>query len=390
MSDQKNEQYDPTANGTEPTIVTTQEQATEAMQPVDIPASFEPIPPSIPPKNQFDDHIPSKKSRSKWMIPTIATVCIIAVIIAIIIGWYTIDARKKLDAARADCTTSMKLAAEAKNAWTHLLSKETTVAASKITDKQVADAAVVDQLKNAMTGSRINDSIDCSTVTDTQSLQQAAEQNRKIAEAYEKQTTTLSTVVKTVIDSQQKKTLLDTQTMLNSKLNEARTLLANSDGKVQDTKTRNTLSDAINNADKNKTSTSIDQLNKLTNTLTTAIQTVNDSMTAKQKADEEARKQAAAAQTTPSTPLQNYSNNGYQSYTPTYGESQGTNTYNNPNNGNNSGLSSSPSSGSSDSYTTDNSAGQHQFWQDLNDGKTCSFGSTTGDSNFNDNPLTCQ
>lgn len=295
MSDQ-NKPYNPTANGTDTTIVTMQEQSTEAMKPVDTLASVEPLPPSIPPETPFDEHSTGKNNRPKWMIPTIATVCVIAIIVAFIIGWYVTDARKKLDAAHADCTTSMKLAADAKTAWTNLLSKDTTVTASKITDKQVADATVVSQLKTAMTGNSIKDRIDCSTTTDTNGLQQVAEQNRTIADAYKKQTTTLSTMVKTVMDSQQKKTLLDTQTILNSKLEEARKLLTDSDGKVQDDKTRTTLSDAINNATKNKTSTNIDQLNKLINTLTTAIQTVNDSVTAKQQADEEARKQAEAAQ----------------------------------------------------------------------------------------------
>ena len=379
MSDQ-NMQYEQTANGKDATSVISQEKPTEAIQPVDTLASFEPLRPSIPSETQFDDQSGKKKPRPRWMTPTIAMVCTFAVIVALIIGWYSIDARKKLDAARSDCTTSMKLASEAKTAWTNLLSKETTVKASKITDKQVADATVVNRLKKAMTGASSKDIVDCSTVTDVNGLQQTAEHNREIDDAYEKQTTALSTMVKTVMDSQRKKTLLDAQTMLKSKLDEARQLLTNSDGNVQDNATRSTLSDTINNADKNKNSTNIDQLNKLTNALTTAIQAVNDSIATKHQADEEARKQAEAAQATTSAPVPNSSNSGYPSYTPSYSENQGNNTDTAPNN----------DGGSSGSYTTDNNAGQHQFWQDLNSGKTCSFDSTAGDSNFNDNSMTCQ
>lgn len=322
-----------------------------------------------------------KKPRPKWMFPTIATVCTLTVIAALIIGWYSIDAREKLDAARSDCTMSMKLAADAETDWTDLLSQDTTVNAAKITDRQVADITVINQLKTAMIGNTIQDAIDCSTAADAHSLQQAAEHNRGIADAYREQTTTLSAMVKTVVDSQQKKTLLDAQTLLNSKLDEASKLLTTSDGNVQDVATRSTLSDAINAVDKHKISTNIDELNELTNTLTAAMQTVNDSITAKQ--------QAEAAQAATPEPTQSSSDNGYQSYTPSYGE-QGPNAYANSNNGNDSGTSSSPNSGSSGSYATDNNAGQHQFWQDLNSGKTCSFDSTIGDSDFNDNPMTCQ
>lgn len=383
MGDQ-NEQYDLTATGTNTTFVMAQAQLAEAMQPSDTLDLVESLPSSI----SLDGH-GMKKPRPKWMFPTITLVCTITVIAALIIGWYSIDARKKLDAARSDCTTSMKLAVDAKTDWTDLLSQDTTVNAAKITDKQVADTAVISQLKTAMSGSTITDAIDCSDSTDAHSLQQMAEHNRGIADAYKEQTTTLSAMVKTVVDSQRKKTLLDAQTLLNSKLDEARKLLATSDGNVQDNAARSMLSDAINTVDKHKTSTNIDELNELTNTLTAAMQTVNDSITAKQQADEAARQQAEAEQAVTPEPTQSSSDNGYQSYTPSYG-GQGSNAYASPNNGNDNGTSSSPNSGSSGSYATDNNAGQHQFWQDLNSGKTCSFDSTTGDNDFNDNPMTCQ
>lgn len=108
--------------------------------------------------------------------------------------------------------------------------------------------------------------------------------------AYDTDADNARTVLQTVQDDAQvvtdavnAKTLRTAQDALDRKLDEARKLLTDSDGKVQDNATRDQLQQAINNAGDD--TGDADKLNQLASQLQQAIDNVNASIQAKTDAD---------------------------------------------------------------------------------------------------------
>lgn len=136
-----------------------------------------------------------------------------------------------------------------------------------------------------------------------------------------------------VESSKTAKQVKDAKDTLNKTLADAETLYKDSEGKVQDDKTRESLKTAIDTAKKtvdNKKS-DVKALNAQKDTVANAVKSVNDSKTAKEQADmeakakaeaEEAARQAAQQQSQAQT--QTYSNTNYNR------TNSGTSTYNAP------------------------------------------------------------
>ena len=144
--------------------------------------------------------------------------------------------------------------------------------ASQITVKQVADAKTVDALAEALKANE-PDVVACvaDSKADYESKTSLIEKNTGWYGKHEK---SLENVVRAVNDSKLEKTVSD-----------AERLLKDSDGKVADAATRDELSKAVKARDADK--------------IAAASKKVNDSVTAKTKADEEAQRKAeeeAAAQ----------------------------------------------------------------------------------------------
>lgn len=168
------------------------------------------------------------------------------------------------------------------------------------------------------------------------------------------------------------KTLADAKQALQSTVDNAGKTYVDSDGKVQDNATRDSLKSALDAAKKVLNDDSVTTAQKYTDqkmAVDNAVKIVNDSITAKEKADAEA---AASSVATFGSPYSGSGSSNYSGETGSYYDG---------------GVSDPDIIGP---YTTDNEAGAHQFWKDLSSGKTCTFSSEAGDSDFNDNPMTCQ
>lgn len=129
------------------------------------------------------------------------------------------------------------------------------------------------------------------------------------------------------------KQVKDAKDTLNKTITDAETLYKDSEGKVQDDKTRESLKTAIDTAKKTVDNKKSDAkaLNAQKDTVANAVKSVNDSKTAKEQADmeakakaeaEEAARQAAQQQSQAQT--QTYSNTNYNR------TNSGTSTYNAP------------------------------------------------------------
>lgn len=125
------------------------------------------------------------------------------------------------------------------------------------------------------------------------------------------------------------KQVKDAKDTLNKAISDAETLYKDSEGKVQDNKTRESLKTAINTAKKTVDDKKADvkTLNAQKDAVSKAVKSVNDSKTAKEQADAEAEAEEAArqaAQQQSQVQTQTYSNTNYNR------TNSGTSTYSAP------------------------------------------------------------
>lgn len=127
-----------------------------------------------------------------------------------------------------------------------------------------------------------------------------------------------------VESSKTAKQVKDAKDTLNKAISDAETLYKDSEGKVSDDKTRESLKTAIDNAKKSSGDKKADvkTLNAQKDAVSKAVTGVNDSKTAKEQADAEAARQAAQQQSQAQT--QTYSNTNYNR------TNSGTSTYSAP------------------------------------------------------------
>lgn len=135
----------------------------------------------------------------------------------------------------------------------------------------------------------------------------------------------MSKVNKSKTDKQVK----DAKDTLNKTITDAETLYKDSEGKVADDKTRESLKTAIDTAKKTVDDKKADvkTLNAQKDTVSKAVKSVNDSKTAKEQADAEAKAEEAArqaAQQQSQAQTQTYSNTNYSR------ANSGTSTYSAP------------------------------------------------------------
>lgn len=173
--------------------------------------------------------------------------------------------------ARTDCSQAAKTLDASRATWERLL-KDAKAGAGAVRASQVKDAKTVDALKQAMGAKTPTGGTSC-TAGGRTDVEGAATAIRRAADAYDANARTLRTAVKAVEASKLDKTVADATKLLND-----------TKGKVKDEKTRKTLDKAIRARDEQA--------------ITKAVKAVNDSRTAKEKADAEARaeQEAAAAQ----------------------------------------------------------------------------------------------
>lgn len=222
-------------------------------------------------------------SKPKWLVPAIAAGAVVVLVGGGFAGWHAYTTHE-LDAAKTACAEAADTLRGKANDYNALVSGKAKDA-SGIAANQVRDAKTVDALKTALKATApeyegcVADSKD--------GLDAAAAKLDKQSKWYESHEAALTKAVKAVESSKLDKTIDDASALLKS-----------SDGQVQDAKTRDALSGAIKARD--------------ADAIAKASKTVNDSVAAKKKADEEAQAQAeAAAQAAAAQAAQSQASGGY-------------------------------------------------------------------------------
>ena len=254
------------------------------------------------------------RKRPKWLLPLIAVVCAVVLVVAGVVGWNMYRGAKLAEAKEACATAADGVRSQA-NEYNALLNGD------------AADAAAVkaEQVKATV---------------------KLGEQ----ADWYKTHEQSLSKAVKAVTESKAAKTLETAKTNLTAKLDEAAKLLTDSDGKVQDNTTRETLTNAIDAATRLKDANDATKIDKARKTLEDAINGVNASVQAKTDADAQAAAAAAAAaQVQAQSTYSGGSSYSGNTYRRTGGSTSGSNTYRGTTSG---GSGSNSGSGSTGGSTT--------------------------------------
>ena len=237
------------------------------------------------------DGVAENKKSGKKTVVAVASVAVVAVLAGGgYFGWKAYAGHQLADARQA-CVEASESYRKAVNGYSTLVDGDAATA-SQITAKQVADAKTVDALAAALKATEPK--VVACAADDRAGYESKTGLIEKNAGWYGKHAKSLENAVRAVNDSKLEKTVSDAERLLND-----------SDGKVQDAKTRDELSKAIEAKD--------------ADLIAAASKKVNDSVTAKTKADEEAQRKAeeeAAAQAQAQT-QQSYST-PRQSYTPAY------------------------------------------------------------------------
>lgn len=220
-------------------------------------------------------------------------------------------------------------------------------------EEQVADAQTLTVLSDAIDKAQAQTGVDSTganrwLVWEEMDAQAAYDADAKDAEDAMGR---LDDAMDAVIGSVDEKTLADAKQALQSAVDSADKTYTDSDGKVQDNATRDSLKTALDAAKKVLDDKSVTDAKEYTDQKTAvddAVKTVNDSISAKEKADVEAKAKAeaeAAASSSGSSGGGSYYGGGYTggstgySSTPSYSGNTGSsnNGYTAPSNGSSSG-----------------------------------------------------
>lgn len=271
---------------------------------------------------------PSKDGsrRPKWLPPLVAAVCAAILVAAGIIGWNAYSGAKLAEAKEA-CATAADTVRNNANEYNALLNGDAADAAA-VKAEQVKDSKTVESLGKELKASAPE--YEGCVAENAQGLDAATVKLNEQADWYETHEKSLSKAVRAVAESKAAKRLDDAKTNLTAKLDEAAKLLTDSDGKVQDNTTRETLTNAIDAATRLKDANDATKIDKARKTLEDAINGVNASVQAKTDADAQAAAAAAAAAQAQAQAQSTYS--GVSSYSGgayrrTEGSTSGSNTY---------------------------------------------------------------
>lgn len=234
---------------------------------------------------------PSKDGRKcpKWLPPLVAAVCAVILVAAGIIGWNAYSGAKLAEAKEA-CVTAADTVRNNANEYNALLNGDAADAAA-VKAEQVKDSKTVESLGKELKA--MAPEYEGCVADGKDGLETAIDELDDAAAWYEKHAGSLKKAVDAVNDSKLAKTI-DT----------AKTLLESSNGNVQDDKTREELSKAIEAKDEAA--------------IAKASKAVNDSIAAKQKADAEAKAKAEQEAAAQAAAAAAQSQRQAQSYTPSY------------------------------------------------------------------------
>lgn len=261
----------------------------------------------------------SEKSGKKR---TIMIAAVAAVVVFAGVGGYAYASNTTYDSYESQLESAKK--ADSKLVKT-LAEARTLVKATKETD--VLDKAVLDSLtKSIKTGDALKGVPTTSHATKwnlwgtTKAKASVVDDNTEANDSID----AINKAMRKVNKSKTAKQVKDAKDTLDKTITDAETLYKDSEGKVQDNKTRESLKTAIDTAKKtvDDKKSDVKTLNAQKDAVSKAVTGVNDSKTAKEQADAEAARQAAQQQSQAQT--QTYSNTNYSR------ANSGTSTYSAP------------------------------------------------------------
>ena len=296
------------------------------------------------------------RRRPKWLLPLIAVVCAVVLVVAGVVGWNMYRGAKLAEAKEA-CAAAADGVRNNANEYNALLNGDAADAAA-VKAEQVEDSKTVESLGKELKASAPE--YEGCVAEDAQGLDAATVKLNEQADWYGTHEKSLSKAVRAVAESKAAKRLDDAKTNLTAKLDEASRLLADSDGKVQDNATRETLTNAIDAANKLKDANDATKIDKAHKTLEDAINGVNASVQAKTDEDAQAAAAAAAAAAAQAQAQSTYSGgSSYSGNTYRRTGTGGSNAYRGTTSGGSGSNSGSGSTGGSASTTRPNLNGGH-------------------------------
>lgn len=273
--------------------------------------------------NENDEGNAKKPAKKTIIVSTIAAV----VVLAGVGGGYAYASNTTYDSYESQLESAKE--ADSKLVKT-LAEARTLVKATKETD--VLDKTMLDSLTKSI---KTGDALKCVPTTShatkwnlwgtTKANTIVADDNTEANDSIDAINKAMRKVNKSKTDKQVK----DARSTLDKTISDAETLYKDSEGKVQDNKTRESLKTAIDTAKKtvDDKKSDVKTLNAQKDAVSKAVKSVNDSKTAKEQADAEAKAEEAArqaAQQQSQAQAQTYSNTNYNR------TNSGTSTYSAP------------------------------------------------------------
>lgn len=318
----------PKETGEETTPVPFVEPDTESGSTTTPVPHAEPATEPEPDADTIDTTDAARRPRPKWLVPVVAGVTVVAIAGAGA-GGYAWWSGRRLSDAKSACAEASETLRVARNSYDALADGDAATA-SGVAVGEVADKTVLDTLATAL-GEQEPEPAACN-VDGVDALDEATDAITENTGWYAAHEKSLRDAADAVIASRLDKTVTD-----------ARKTLDDSKGKVADEQTRTALQEAIDARD-------ADGVAK-------AVKGVNDSISAKTKADEEAKRKAdeQAAADAAAAAAQQQAGSGYTNSGYTSGGYTG------------SGYSSGGTSGGGSTYTPSTSGSSGSSWDWQND-----------------------
>ena len=286
----------------------------------------------------------SVKRRPRWLVPLVAGVCVVALAGGVtggVIAWRDGNARALAD-AQSKCEDSLAKVGKARAAYSKTVEGAGDVKAVKA--EQVADAKVVSALASEL-DVEAPKTLACDAA-DADGLNATAGKLDAQVKWYATHEQSVKTASENVSKSRDEKTLADARKALSDKESTARKLLKDSDGKTSDNAARAQLTQAINTAVEAGKGTDTRKMSEAGSELDKATKSVNDAISAKQKADAAAAAAAANASRSQSSPSgSSRSGSGYSGRNGSNGYGSNRGWSGNSNTGNGSGNSKKQTNG---------------------------------------------
>lgn len=240
----------------------------------------------------------SVKRRPRWLVPLVAGACIVALAGGVtggVIAWRDGNARALAD-AQSKCEGSLAKVGKARAAYSKTVEGAGGVKAVKA--EQVADAKVVSALASEL-DVEAPKTLACDAA-DADGLNATAGKLDAQVKWYATHEASVKTASENVSKSRDEKTLADARKALSDKEGTARKLLKDSDGKTSDNAARAQLTEAINTAVEAGKGSDLKKMSEAGSGLDKATKSVNDAISAKQKADAAAAANAGRSQSSSS------------------------------------------------------------------------------------------